>query len=250
MRRLKLKSLRAGLGPMSAEIEVVSGERELLHPLFVVLRDKRALLDAPHGREDSEYVTQSIETVREELTTALKSLGPDSSASSWLEILRKACREYLDAVAQVHMSGDGDTDFAPALTDLRMSFREIANYVGDRYDLPVARDLVQEMSEADELAAGSTKALEGSVVETLEPAPDTPVNDEPTPAPGVSSSRISEVLVAALDDRDDMVRFQAMASLGDHLTPTLLPAIEPLLNDRDNDIRRYALEYYARLAPS
>jgi hypothetical protein len=57
VRRFKLRSLRAGLGPVGAEVEIKPADRDHLHPLFVVLRDKRALLDAPHGREDSEYVT-------------------------------------------------------------------------------------------------------------------------------------------------------------------------------------------------
>ena len=56
-------------------------------------------------------------------------------------------------------------------------------------------------------------------------------------------------LVEALDDSDSMVRFQAMSGLGDHLSPELLPVIEPLLKDSDDYIRRYAVEYYARLKP-
>lgn len=152
VRRFKLKSLRAGLGPMSAEVEVARGERDLLHPLFVVLRDKRALLDAPHGREDSEYVTASIETIREELTTVLKTLSPDSPVLPWLEVLRKACREYLDAIAHARRRTHRDTDFTPALAQLRASFLEIAQRVADRYDLSSARELAVEMAEADALA--------------------------------------------------------------------------------------------------
>ena len=56
-------------------------------------------------------------------------------------------------------------------------------------------------------------------------------------------------LVEALDDPDGMVRFNAMTALGNHLDPGLLPVIEPLLKDRDEYIRRYAVEYYARLDP-
>jgi HEAT repeat protein len=56
-------------------------------------------------------------------------------------------------------------------------------------------------------------------------------------------------LVEALGDSDQMVRFQAMVALRDHLNPALLPIIEPLLKDPDNDIRRYAVEYYAELSP-
>ncbi len=55
-------------------------------------------------------------------------------------------------------------------------------------------------------------------------------------------------LVGMLADRDSSVRFEAMSALHDRLTPALLPVIEPLLSDRDEHIRRMAVEYYARLA--
>jgi uncharacterized protein YuzE len=54
-------------------------------------------------------------------------------------------------------------------------------------------------------------------------------------------------LVAALSDKDEDVRYEAMSSLRDRLAPELLPVIEPLLDDRDNYIRRMAVEYYAAL---
>jgi uncharacterized protein YuzE len=56
---------------------------------------------------------------------------------------------------------------------------------------------------------------------------------------------VAERLVAALSDADEDVRYEAMAALRDRLTPELLPVIEPLLGDRDNYIRRMAVEYYA-----
>ena len=232
---------------MSAEVEITPGERNLLHPLFVVLRDKRALLDAPHGREDSDYVTSSIQDIREELTTALKTLGPDSPASPWLEVLRKACREYLDAIAQTRARADPATDFAPALGQLRASFWEIAERVADRYDLPSARELAVEMAEADALVLSPDERVSGELVEQNEATIDPPqaqLSPPSTPRPGSE-----DPLVKALGDRDGMVRFQAMSSLGDHLSPALLPVIEPLLDDRDDDIRRYAVEYYAKLNP-
>jgi uncharacterized protein YuzE/uncharacterized protein with HEPN domain len=55
----------------------------------------------------------------------------------------------------------------------------------------------------------------------------------------------AERLVAALSDTDEDVRYEAMSALRDRLTPELLPVIEPLLDDRDNYIRRLAVEYYA-----
>jgi hypothetical protein len=69
-------------------------------------------------------------------------------------------------------------------------------------------------------------------------------NDEATA--GVSAA--IRPLVEALDDSDEMVRFNAMVALRSHLHPGLLPVIEPLLKDRDNHIRGYAVDYYAELS--
>jgi HEAT repeat protein len=57
----------------------------------------------------------------------------------------------------------------------------------------------------------------------------------------------ADPLVEAIDDPNGMVRFQAMIALRDHLHPGLLPLIERLLKDGDDDIRQYAVEYYAAL---
>lgn len=64
----------------------------------------------------------------------------------------------------------------------------------------------------------------------------------------VSTPSALRPFIAALDDSDESVRFEAMAALGDRLEPSLLPRIEALLDDPDPYIRRYALEYYARLS--
>ena len=151
-RRYRLKSLGTGWGPFRAEVEVGPEERELLHPLFVVLRDKRSLLDAPHGREDTPYVTESIRDIRQELTKTLTELGPDAGASSDLETLRNACREYLDAATGNRAPGGAALDFGPALAQLREAFRTVAEEFADRYDLSTARELVEEIDRADEAA--------------------------------------------------------------------------------------------------
>ena len=154
MARFKLKSVRAGWGPLAAELEPQPGERDQLHPLFVFLRDRRALLDASRDRAYTPYVTESVESIREELTTTLKALPPDAAAAPRLETLRKACREYLDAVASTHEeSATTAADFASALSQLRASFYEIAEWVGERYGLPSAIELAADMRAADEFAA-------------------------------------------------------------------------------------------------
>jgi hypothetical protein len=250
VRRFKLRSLRAGLGPVGAEVEIKPADRDHLHPLFVVLRDKRALLDAPQGREDSEYVTRSIETIRDELTTPLKALDPDSAVAPWIETLRSACREYLDAVAETRHRADRNMDFALALAELRASFRQVAEQVARRYDLPAARELAQEMDRADHTPSGDHELASRP---TMDEPSDTarsvraPSSTRSTHVGGAPQLDPNDPLITALGDSAPMVRFQAMAALRDHLHAGLLPVIEQLLTDSDDDIRQYAVEYYAAL---
>ena len=124
-----------------------------------MLRDKRSLIYVPWGREDTPYVTDSIKDIREHLTTTLKELGPDAAASSHLEILRRACREYLDAAESNGRPGEDALDFGPALAELRTAFRTVAAEFGDQYDLPAARELVEEIDRAD-AAAGPPPSQE------------------------------------------------------------------------------------------
>jgi HEAT repeat protein len=240
MRRLRLKSLRAGLGPIGAEVELTQGDRDVLHPLFVVLRDRRALLYPAEGREDWEFVRQSVAEIRAELTRTLTQLPPESAVAPWLEVLRRACREYLDAVAKVGGSSPVSTDFAQALSELRDSFREISGWVAFKYELPAAQALVEEMASIE--SPPPLPALEQSARDH----PDEPADGVPGGLPRTNDASVGP-LVAALGDRDEMVRLNAMIALRSRLTPELLPTIEPLLNDRDDTIRAYAVDYYAEL---
>jgi hypothetical protein len=168
----------------------------------------------------------------------------------WIETLRSASREYLDAVAETRHRADRNTDFAPALAELRASFRQVAEQVARRYDLPAARELAQEMDRADQAPSGGHELA------------SRPMTDEPSDTArsvrAPSSTRSADVggapqpdsndpLIKALGDSAPMVRFQAMAALRDHLHPELLPVIEQLLTDPDDDIRQYAVEYYGEL---
>ena len=184
MGRFRLKSLRAGWGPIGTEVEVKPGERDVLHPLFVVLRDRRALLYSPIGREHL-YVVASIEQIRDELTATLKALGPDSDVRLWIEKLRAACREYLDA-ADVVNRGEGMTgleqetglDLAGALAELREAFRILAEHVAAIYKLPVARELANDIRQADQRDAAERARPAGASTSTagngpgVSPAPD------------------------------------------------------------------------------
>lgn len=145
--RFKLKALRAGWGPLGGEFEIKPGEREILNPLFVVLRDRRALLSPAWGRSPQRsYVTESIKTIRDELTSTLRQLDPDSAARPWVEQLRAACREFL---TEVESRGDEEAlmhDFEVALAQLRSAFLTVANHAAAYYRIPAARELADEMA--------------------------------------------------------------------------------------------------------
>jgi HEAT repeats/SEFIR domain len=95
-------------------------------------------------------------------------------------------------------------------------------------------------SRADDLKRKLT-AIEVSLAALSE-------QEKPREKNGARFSARLQPLVAALDDPDSMVRFNAMAALGDRLDPELLPLVKSLLGDPDAYIRQMAVDYYARLA--
>ena len=98
---------------------------------------------------DQRYIVASIEEIRAKLTDTLATLGPDSEAAPWLEKMRVACREFLDATAATRNSAEPDPDLEPALHQLRDMVRTVANHVSALYRLPSAAALVDEMNESD-----------------------------------------------------------------------------------------------------
>jgi hypothetical protein len=144
--RIRLKTLKVGWGPVGGGFEIRPGDRELLNPFFEGLRDRRAILEAAHGRAPyMPYVTQSIKEIRTALTKTLEQLDPDSEARSWVEQLRAACREYLTAVQSYGHTEINPSDFEPAPAQLRAAFLLVANHAAAYYRLPSARELADEM---------------------------------------------------------------------------------------------------------
>jgi hypothetical protein len=155
--RFRLKTLKAGWGPLSADIEVKPRDREVLHPLFEVLRDRRALLHPPSGRtEQMSHVTESVKEIRAELTETLKKLDPDSAAREWVETLRAACREYLSAVER--SAGVPTVDFEPALRQLRSAFYSAACHAAKTYNLAAAEELAEEMAAHGDISKRAAEA--------------------------------------------------------------------------------------------
>lgn len=154
MGRLQFKGLRIGWGPVSAEMRLNRSERELLHPLFVVLGDRRALRVSAAAGIDADEAYRSIEDVRADLRFALKELGPDAAVSSVLEELRQCCRDYLHAADKARRNG-GVHDFTDALQRLQAPFRTIVDAIATDYDLPSARELAYGMKQESDLAAAA-----------------------------------------------------------------------------------------------
>jgi hypothetical protein len=139
-------------------LEPDDSEREALNELFVVMSDKRAILDY-YVRADQEVVTASIRHLRHTLGDTILKLKPDAASRAWLEQIRAGIREYLTAVETAPHEPD-HVLFAPALRDLRMAVREVAVRVAlPPYKLPIAGELVAAMDKADAQADPETKRL-------------------------------------------------------------------------------------------
>ncbi len=95
------------------------------------------------------------------------------------------------------------------------------------------------------LAAGGTP--EQALSYTQASVTESEVADRPESSTKAKLPSRPSRLIEALSDHDESVRFEAMSALGNRLSPDLLPVIEPLLDDRDNYIRRMAVDYYAQL---
>jgi len=132
-------------------------ERDILYNLFVVLGDKRAILDW-YERPDIYAVTSSIRHLRHVLNDTLTQLGPDALSAGWVRDVRSAVQEYLRAVKHPPL-GEGPVLFAPALRDLRMTVRAFAVRVADDYGLTAAEELVAEMDAEDASASTGHRRL-------------------------------------------------------------------------------------------
>jgi hypothetical protein len=61
------------------------------------------------------------------------------------------------------------------------------------------------------------------------------------------AGRVTGFILAAIEDPDEGVRYDAFSALGDHLEPSMLPMIKKHLKDPDPYVRRKALEYCSEL---
>ncbi len=180
----------------------------------------RALADIESGR--SEFLEALGDTVDEWEGVATETRLDPSTVQTSIEELQRAesaaKKSDLSPVAKALQEALGDHDSMVRFT----AMSELGDHLSPEL-IPVIEPLLKDRDSDIRRYAIEYWARLG--------APDT-----------------RERLVEALGDHDSMVRFTAMSELGDHLSPELIPVIEPLLKDRDSDIRRYAIEYWARIA--
>jgi hypothetical protein len=152
----RLTEVEFGPRWLKGKASVPEAERDILYRLFVVLGDKRAILEW-YERPDIDAVTGSIRHLRHELGDTLRALGDDAVSAGWVRDLRSAVHEYLGAVE--HPAPGADPVFAPALRDLRMTVRAFAVRVAEDFGLQSAADLVAQMDSEDAKASPEHRRL-------------------------------------------------------------------------------------------
>jgi len=170
------KRIRLIGGEISGEVSLLEGptaggkvsfgldesDRKALTDLFVELEKRRAIFEAPHGREDQEsHVTGSLRELRDQhLPAAARALEGRTWAAHYVAKLREAADEYLTAVEGAHRAGrigeqanQGEV-FTKALVELRDVFRLGANhFASDVHNIEPARRFAEKLSRRDRLAA-------------------------------------------------------------------------------------------------
>jgi hypothetical protein len=146
--RLTSREVEFGVPGLKAKVALAEPERDILDRLFVLMGDKRAILDF-YGRAYTEYVTGSIRHLRGVLNDTLTELGPDAASAPAIRDVRAAVREYLKAVEDHPIDGTEPVLFAPALRDLRQTIRAFADWAATAFGLDSAAELVADMDEAD-----------------------------------------------------------------------------------------------------
>jgi hypothetical protein len=151
---LRFKNVTLSLAGPAVSFERVPSDRAVLKPLFVELKDRRALLHH-HVRPPHQvpHVTASIREIRELLVEARKQLKAGTDAAEWVDAMAAACRAYLDAV-ETFDSPDGPEvedryEFEPALREVRDFFRTAGEHVQAAYRLPEAREFVLMIYDYD-----------------------------------------------------------------------------------------------------
>ena len=148
---LKLKSLIVGWPPQVV-LEPTPGDDVALHPLFIFLEGKTLLrygFGTRAGITDLTDLRSRVDDIRDQLRIAMTALPPRASVAQYLRKLQDACHELIGAANTVLWGADGGaaepSDLVPAVDQLREAFALVAERVADRYQLPAARHLADQI---------------------------------------------------------------------------------------------------------
>lgn len=137
-----------GMFGFAAGWEWTDTDAQVVRRLIVFLEDRRALAYGRH-RANRDHVVASILTIRDELTSALQELAPQSGANRSVRALREATLRFLDRVPSNDEPQEGG-DFAQALSELQADVAVYVRLLADRYEVTVDGPLAQLLRAADD----------------------------------------------------------------------------------------------------
>ena len=137
------------LGPVGVQWAFTEGERDKARRLIAFCEDKRVLFARHNWELKSECVT-SANSIREFFTRELGDLDRTLELAKRLEIMRKACRTFLDSLRHHEMEPDRQdwgqiVNGIPRqhLETLRETFGQHLFWIMMAYELEVEDDLAQ-----------------------------------------------------------------------------------------------------------
>lgn len=151
--KLKSKALLSRLGGVSAfgfgvSLKLPEADRTVVRELLTFLEDRRALYVGAIW-EQPEYVVESVQKMRTELTNTLKRLGEKSPAAAACRSMRGSCRDFLTRVSAVELrkmdrhfveGWQGET-FLIALGGLRATFGQQIGLLAHLYQVDLEEHL-------------------------------------------------------------------------------------------------------------
>ena len=131
--------LIASYAPPRAEVTIVQD-------LFTFLEDRRVLYN-DWELEVPRYCVESVQQIRQHLTTLLRELPNSEGLPQHLRVMRGACREFMDAIPEDKMphgmfhGGFQEWHFCTALGKLRATLGMHIGLLAAKYQLGIEGDL-------------------------------------------------------------------------------------------------------------
>jgi hypothetical protein len=131
--------LTASYAPPRAEVTIVQD-------LFTFLEDRRVLFN-DYELEVPRYCVESVQQIRQHLTTLLRELPNSQGLPQHLRVMRASCREFMDAIPPDKMphnmfhGGTQEWHFCTALGRLRGTMGMHIGLLAAKYQLGIEGDL-------------------------------------------------------------------------------------------------------------